>query len=59
MDDSLVEGDEALSIEGSAAGLSVTGTAVTIEDDETASTEVTLSGGLRRRSEDGCGCDDW
>ena len=42
-DDSLAEGNEALSIEGSAGSLTVTGTSVTIEDDETASTGITLS----------------
>ena len=61
-DDSLGEGDEALSIGGSAGTLTVTGTEVTIEDDETVSTAVTLtaapdavSGGRQRDGGDGDG----
>ena len=42
-DDGLVEGDEALSVSGAATGLTVTGAAVTIADDDTASTGITLS----------------
>ena len=42
-DDNLAEGDETLSLTGSAGGLAVTGTALTIADDETVSTGVTLS----------------
>ena len=43
--DALGEGDEAISVEGTTTipGLVVTGTALTLTDDETASTEVTLS----------------
>ena len=51
-DDSLAEGNEALSIEGSAGVLTVTGTSVTIEDDETASTGITLSADPDAVSED-------
>ena len=43
INDVLAEGDETLSVTGAATGLTVTGTEVTITDDETASTEVTLS----------------
>ncbi len=42
-DDGLAEGDETLSVSGTSTGLTVTGTTVTIDDDETASTGVTLS----------------
>ena len=42
-DDSLVEGDEEVSVTGSAAGVTVTGTDLTIADNEMVSTEVTLS----------------
>ncbi len=42
-DDSLGEGDETLSVTGTADGLTVTGTALTIADDETVSTGVTLT----------------
>ncbi len=41
--DLLVEGDETISVKGTATGLTVTGASLTLEDDETASTEVTLS----------------
>ena len=41
--DIVAEGDETISVEGTATGLTVTGTSVTLEDDETASTGVTLS----------------
>ena len=42
-DDGLVEGDEEITVEGSATGLAVTGTELTLTDDDTASTGVTLS----------------
>ena len=41
--DLLVEGDETISVKGTATGLTVTGASLTLEDEETASTEVTLS----------------
>ena len=41
--DLLVEGDETISVKGTATGLTVTGASLTLTDDETASTEVTLS----------------
>ena len=41
--DLLSEGDETISVGGTATGLTVTGTSLTLEDDETASTGVTLS----------------
>ena len=41
--DIVAEGDETISVGGTATGLTVTGTSVTLEDDETASTAVTLS----------------
>ena len=42
-DDSVAEGDETLSVTGTAAGLTVTGTELTIADDETESTGVSLT----------------
>ena len=41
--DLLVEGDETISVKGTATGLTVTGASLTLTDDETASTAVTLS----------------
>ena len=41
--DTVGEGDETISVKGTATGLTVTGASLTLEDDETASTEVTLS----------------
>ena len=41
--DSLGEGDESITVGGTATGLTVTGTSLTLTDDETASTAVTLS----------------
>ena len=41
--DLLVEGDETISVKGTATGLTVTGASLTLEDEETASTGVTLS----------------
>ena len=52
VDDALAEGDEELSLNGSASGLTVAGASVTITDDETASTEVTLSASPSSVSED-------
>ena len=42
-DDGLAEGDETLSVSGAAAGLTVAGAELTIADDDTESTGVTLS----------------
>ena len=42
-DDGLAEGDEEITVAGSATGLAVTGTELTLTDDDTASTGVTLS----------------
>ena len=42
-DDGLAEGDEEITVEGSATGLAVTGTELVLTDDDTASTGVTLS----------------
>ena len=42
-DDGLGEGDEEITVEGSATGLAVTGTELTLTDDDTVSTGVTLS----------------
>ena len=42
-DDVVAEGDQTLSLTGTAAGLTVTGTELTIADDDTASTGVSLS----------------
>ena len=53
IDDALVEGDEPFSIEGSAAGFSVTGTTVTIEDDEEVPPGITLSAIPTGHPEDG------
>ena len=52
MFDSIDEGDETVSVNGTATGLTVTGTQITITDDETASAGVTLVSNLRKR-EDG------
>ena len=41
--DSLGEGDESITVGGTATGLTVTGTALTLTDDETVSTGLTLS----------------
>ena len=41
--DSLGEGDESITVGGTATGLTVTGTSLTLEDDETISTGLTLS----------------
>ena len=41
--DVLAEGDETISVEGTATGLTVTGASLTLTDDDTASTGVTLS----------------
>ena len=42
-DDGLAEGDEEITVAGSATGLAVTGTELVLTDDDTASTGVTLS----------------
>ena len=42
-DDGLAEGDETLTVSGAATGLTVTGVMVTITDDDTASTGITLN----------------
>ena len=41
--DQVAEGDEGITVEGSATGLAVTGTELVLTDDDTASTAVTLS----------------
>ena len=43
MQDTVAEGDEEVSVEGEATGFTVTGTTVTLTDDDTASTAITLA----------------
>ena len=50
MQDAEAEGDETVSVEGTAPDFTVTGTTVTLTDDDTASTAITLDG-LTGRSE--------
>ena len=61
-DDRIAEGDEAITVSGSASGLSVEPAELTLEDDDEASTSVTLSvspavgvGGRRRAADRGDG----
>ena len=53
VDDEIVEGDEAITVSGSASGLSVEPAELTLEDDDEASTSVTLSVSPASASEDG------
>ena len=53
VDDDIVEGDEAITLSGSASGLSVEPAELTLEDDDEASTSVTLSVSPASASEDG------
>ena len=53
VDDDIVEGDEAITVSGSASGLSVEPAELTLEDDDEASTSVTLSVSPASASEDG------
>ena len=52
-DDGIAEGDEAITVSGSASGLSVEPAELTLEDDDEASTSVTLSVSPASASEDG------
>ncbi len=52
-DDALAEGEEALTVSGTATGLTVTGARVTITDDDVASTGVALSLNPEEVAEDG------
>ena len=53
VDDGVAEGDEAITVRGSASGLSVEPAALTLEDDDEASTSVELSVSPGSVSEDG------
>ena len=53
VDDGVAEGDEAITVSGSASGLSVEPAALTLEDDDEASTSVELSVSPGSVSEDG------
>ena len=53
VDDDIVEGDEAITVSGSASGLSVEPAELTLEDDDEASTSVELSVSPASASEDG------
>ena len=53
VDDGVAEGDEAITVSGSASGLSVEPAELTLEDDDEASTSVELSVSPASASEDG------
>ena len=53
VDDGVAEGDEAITVRGSASGLTVEPAELTLEDDDEASTSVTLSVSPASASEDG------
>ena len=53
VDDEIAEGDEAITVSGSASGLTVEPAALTLEDDDEASTSVELSVSPASASEDG------
>ena len=53
VDDEIAEGDEAITVHGSASGLTVNGAELTLNDDDTASTSVSLSVSPASASEDG------